>query len=359
MTRNLVLPLYKRLQVTKKVKKQTFADYFHLHKWMELFKGPDQQEEQKTLKKITIIGIHGWFPNSIMQRVLGEPTGTSSKFIEKMTESLNEWSKEQKEEIEITSIALECQGQIEYRVETHFDELILHAKTIMQSDYVYITTHSQGTPVSMMLVAKLIHLGIISHQKCCILAMAGISHGPFPYLQTYTKMMEENARELFDFNNPNSSVSKKYYESIEDVLNTGVKLVFVSSWFDQVVPLYSSLASALHHKNVLRALYVDFEGYDENDFLMRLVVFAIKLRNNMINDKDLFVYLSEVVAGALLGTGHSTIYDDNSVFKLAIDFMMSPELPGNHSAKIDAFEAPTKLNSYHLPWSNYNSYSIT
>eukprot|EP00835_Amoeboradix_gromovi_P004909 NODE_417_length_8973_cov_0.852941.p2 type:complete len:355 gc:universal NODE_417_length_8973_cov_0.852941:2942-1878(-) len=354
MTRNLVLPLYKRIQKIPKRQPQSLIDYFGLHKWMQLFKQQEVREEPKLPKRITVIGIHGWFPNSIMQRVLGEPTGTSSKFIEMMNNSLNEWSKLENQEIEITSIALECQGQIEYRVENHFDELILHAKTIMQSDYVFVTTHSQGTPVSMLLLAKLIHLGIISHQKCCVLAMAGISHGPFPYLQSYTKMMEDNARELFDFNNPNSGVSKKYYEALEDVLNTGVKLVFVSSWFDQVVPLYSSLASALHHKNVLRALYVDLEGYDEQDFLLRLVIFAIKLRNNMINDKDLFVYLSDVIAGAFLGTGHSTIYDDSNVFKLAIDFVMSPEIPGKHDAKIDAFEAPTKLNMYHLPWSIFN-----
>ena len=353
-TRNLVLPLYKRIQAIPKPQKESWLDYFNLHKWTLLFgRSQEVKEELKLPKRITIIGIHGWFPNSIVQRVMGEPTGTSTKFIEMMTSSLNEWSKQEQQEIEITSIALECQGQIEYRVESHFDDLMVHAKTIMQSDYVYITTHSQGTPVSTMLMAKLIDLGIINHQKCCILAMAGISHGPFPSFLSYTKIMEENARELFDFNNPNSSVSKKYYESLEDVLNTGVKILFVSSWFDQVVPLYSSLASALHHKNVLRALYVDVEGYDEKDFLFRLVVFGIKLRNNMINDKDLFVYLSDVIAGSFYGTGHSTIYEDSNVFKLAIDFMMSPEIPGKHDAQIDAFEAPTKLNMYHLPWSNH------
>eukprot|EP00834_Sanchytrium_tribonematis_P002782 NODE_93_length_21530_cov_0.700387.p9 type:complete len:361 gc:universal NODE_93_length_21530_cov_0.700387:15088-14006(-) len=360
MSKNLVLPIYKRVKQIPKQRRQTLVDYFNLHKWTQLFLPYEKKETStNTLKKITVIGIHGWFPNSIMQRVLGEPTGTSSKFAEMMTSSLNEWSKDEKQEIEITSITLECQGQIEFRVESHFDELILHAKTIMQSDEIFIATHSQGTPVSMMLIAKLIHLGIISHQKCCILAMAGISHGPFPYLQSYTKIMEDNARELFDFNNPNSPVSKRYYEAIEDVLNANVKIVFVSSWFDQVVPLYSSLASGLHHKNVLRALYVDHEGYDDQDFLLKLVLFAVKLRNKQINDKDLFVYLSDLIAGALLGTGHSTLYEESSVFRLAIDFLHSPEILGSRDLKIDAFEAPTKLNMYHLPWSIYNLFSTS
>jgi hypothetical protein len=32
------------------------------------------------IKKVVIIGVHGWFPGSILRRVLGDPVGTSSKF---------------------------------------------------------------------------------------------------------------------------------------------------------------------------------------------------------------------------------------------------------------------------------------
>lgn len=76
---------------------------------------------------------------------------------------------------------------------------------IVDADLIMIAAHSQGTPVSVMLVARLIREGLINlnKTKVCISALAGISHGPFPSLRSsiIVKYFEADAaRELFAFN---------------------------------------------------------------------------------------------------------------------------------------------------------------
>lgn len=60
-----------------------------------------------------------------------------------------------------------------------------YSKVIEDADIILWATHSQGTPVSAILLRKLIEEGIIqvNKQPICMLAMAGISHGPFPSLK--------------------------------------------------------------------------------------------------------------------------------------------------------------------------------
>lgn len=59
------------------------------------------------------------------------------------------------------------------------------------------------------------------------------------------------------------------------------------------------------------------------DFLTNLVAFALKLRNLGISDHSLIRELSGPLAGSLYtGEGHSRIYDEQSVYDLAVEFAL-------------------------------------
>ena len=81
--------------------------------------------------------------------------------------------------------------------------------------------------------------------------------------------------------NTNSEVSKAYVKALRNVVDHGVrrrallcfitghvttifkqvKMVYVASLNDQVVPLYSGLFTAASHPLILRALYIDGDAY--------------------------------------------------------------------------------------------------
>ena len=52
-------------------------------------------------------------------------------------------------------------------------------------------------------------------------------------------MEGEAARELFQFQNPDSAASKWYRKAVTTVLEAGVKILAIASLDDQVVPAYS------------------------------------------------------------------------------------------------------------------------
>jgi hypothetical protein len=86
----------------------------------------------------------------------------------------------------IVSIPLQYEGKVLDRVERLYDMLTNEYKeSIASADVILWTTHSQGTPVSTILLRRLIEDEIIhiKRQPICMLAMAGISHGPFPSLK--------------------------------------------------------------------------------------------------------------------------------------------------------------------------------
>src|SRR6185312_291956 len=155
-------------------------------------------------------------------------------------------------------------------------------------------------------------------QRIGMLAMAGVSHGPFSFLKSnlLVKYVEADAaRELFEFMESDSTVVKKYRAALKIVVNAGVKMVYVASMDDQVVPLYSAVFTGINHPSILRAIYINGPIYQADDFLTNLIVFAIRLRNHGISDHGLLVPLSEVVAGPFYCEGHSTLYEDLNVYK--------------------------------------------
>jgi hypothetical protein len=288
-----------------------------------------QQRDTNGIRKVAIIGVHGWFPVKLIRTVIGEPTGTSKKFCDEMHLALKDYLKVHNVELEpgnCTLIPLEGEGKVLNRVEILYQNLVKNEnwKTALhEADLVLVATHSQGTPTSTLLVARLIEEGMLcvasddpNMQRVGILAMAGISHGPFPFLKgnLIVRWFEaEAAQELFEFMDSETDIAKKYREALRIVLTSGVRFTCVASLEDQVVPLYSAVMTSIHHPSIMRAVYIDGATY-QDDFLTNLISFSLRLRNSGVDDHGVLVHLSEVVAGSIYGEGHSTIYEEREVY---------------------------------------------
>ncbi|OBZ83772.1 hypothetical protein A0J61_08176 [Choanephora cucurbitarum] len=341
--------------------------------FVEELKQAQQHEHQLIDKRIVIVGVHGWFPMKLVRSMIGEPTGTSIKFCEQMALGVRKYFEREHQVMlplsAITVVPLEGEGKVEDRVNQLYAKLIENSEwleAVSSADVVLWATHSQGTPVSVMLLQRLLERGHIQliRQSLSVLAMAGISHGPFPALKgnLIVKYFEADAaRELFEFMDHSSPISIKFRQSLEYILECGVKLVSTGSMQDQVVPLYSSIMHAVNHPNILRSIYIDGHIYSDDDFLIDLVVFGLKLRNAGLSDHDLLVHLSEVLAGNIyaLEGGHSTIYEELEVYMTVIrytfetapfgDFIPTHCYPTKQPSTL-AFQAKQQLNPFFLPW---------
>ncbi|KAF6742553.1 hypothetical protein DFP72DRAFT_810885 [Ephemerocybe angulata] len=342
-------------------------------------------------KRVVVIGVHGWFPGAMMRTMLGEPTGTSSKFANMMEAALEEFEQEHGVNLEkVTKIPLEGEGTIERRVEKLYSSLVANSEwmdDLREADVVFVATHSQGSVVSTHLLNKLIQNGIVytraeemvvsggdtfpssvgmpkpyarKVQRVCCLALCGIHLGPLRYLRSsslvapYIQYFESTAaRELFEFQDTESAVSKAYVKALENVLDHGIKMVYVASLNDQVVPIYSGIFTAATHPLILRALYIDGDAYHSSDFLSNLLVLLLRLRNSGIPDGGLLTHLSEGTAGSLSGVGHSTAYEELATYSLAVRYLFLTNSGAEEYPKlvVDQFNAAHEQNDYEIPWS--------
>lgn len=224
----------------------------------------------------------------------------------------------------ILPIPLEGEGQVDDRVNRLYDQLVSRDEWIQalkKADVVFLATHSQGTVVSTALLARMLDTGLISGAKTHMLAMCAIAQGPFVHLSTtwgastYFNYIESPAaKELFEFQDPDSPLSVKFLTCLQIVLSAGIKVTVVGSINDQVVPLYSAMFSGINHPGLVRAVYIDSAAFRTSDFLANLVVFGARLRNAGLTDHDLVYHVSEALAGALTGVGHSKIYEEPDVY---------------------------------------------
>lgn len=307
--------------------------------------------EPPKIKKALAIGVHGLFPATYLRPMVGQPTGTSIKFANHCADSIRRWADSHGcEGCEIQKVALEGEGKIGDRVENLWKLLLNWIDLIRQADLIMVACHSQGVPVGIMLVAKLIELGIVTTPRIGICAMAGVSLGPFPSYQSGMGMLMGTAAELWEFANPESEVSKRLEASLRVLLAHGVRVTYIGSIDDQVVPLESALYSSATHPLLYRAVFVDARVHAP-DFIAHLVGFALKLRNMGVSDHGLIRELSVPLAGSLYsGAGHSTLYDDPQVYDLAISHALETSDVGRVPCKIRKHGGITNPNPYHLPW---------
>ncbi|CAE6491825.1 unnamed protein product [Rhizoctonia solani] len=336
--------------------------------------------------RAAVIGVHGWFPGPLVRSVFGEPTGTSVKFATMGVDALRQFAEKHDLELEsVTPMPLEGEGTIEHRVTKLYDDLLKHPQWLAdlhRADVVLVATHSQGSIVSTHLIARLISDGhirtktnrdavnrateqtgvlppVASHRICC-LAMCGIHMGPLyslnsssfaqPYLQWFES---QAARELFEFQNTESEVSRKYVAALSTALDHGTKFVYIASLNDQVVPIYSGAFVAASHPLILRGLFLDGDAYSSSDFLSNLLVLLLRVKNAGLDEHGLVVHLSEATAGSLSGIGHSTAYEDLAPYTLAVRYMfetsdLAPD--NNNKLSVDAFQAHSSRNDYEIPW---------
>ncbi|KAL2142618.1 hypothetical protein VTI28DRAFT_882 [Corynascus sepedonium] len=276
-------------------------------------------KEPPKIKKAIAIGVHGLFPATYLRPMIGQPTGTSIKFANNCAEAIRRWADTHGcQDCEIEKVALEGEGKIGERVENLWKLLLNWIDLIRKADLILIGCHSQGVPVSIMLLAKLIELGVVGSTRVGVCAMAGVSLGPFPDYRSSMGILMGSAAELWEFADPQSEVSKRLEASLKVVLNYGARLTYIGSIDDQLVPLESAIYAPAHHPYIYRAVFIDGRIHAP-DFIAHLVGFALKLRNLGVSDHGLIRELSTPLAGSLYsGEGHSRLYDDERVYDLAV-----------------------------------------
>jgi hypothetical protein len=139
-------------------------------------------------------------------------------------------------------VALEGEGRISDRVDNLWKLMLNWIDHIRKADLIILACHSQGVPVSIMLLEKLIDLGIITDAKIGVCAMAGVALGPFPDYKS--SILIGSAAELWDFGNPQSNNSQRFEASLRRVLDHGARVTFIGSIDDQLVPM--EVSCALH-----------------------------------------------------------------------------------------------------------------
>lgn len=133
-------------------------------------------KERPKVKKALAIGIHGLFPAALLRTVMGQPTGTSIKFANHAAAAIRRWGDLNGcVDCEIEKVALEGEGRIAERVDNLWKLLLNWIDHIRKADFIMIACHSQGVPVAVMLVAKLIEFGVVSTTRIAICAMGKFS----------------------------------------------------------------------------------------------------------------------------------------------------------------------------------------
>ena len=188
------------------------------------------------IRKAIAIGVHGLIPATYLRPMIGQPTGTSLRFANLCADAIRRWADAHgSPNCDIEKVALEGEGKIQDRVENLWKLMLNWIEHIRHADLILIACHSQGVPVSIMLVEKLIDLGIITNAKIGVCAMAGVGLGPFPEYKS--SILMGSTAELWDFGNPESTNSQRFEASLKRVLDYGARITFIGSIDDQLVPM--------------------------------------------------------------------------------------------------------------------------
>ncbi|KAJ5629657.1 hypothetical protein N7528_003314 [Penicillium herquei] len=324
-----------------------------LGRFLHYNKGPEHNhvsrvKEPPRIKRALAIGVHGYFPAPLIRTVLGQPTGTSIRFSNMAAESIRKYTADHGYSCEIEKIALEGEGRISERVDLLWKLLLNWMEEIRKADFILVACHSQGVPVSIMLVAKLISFGCVNASRVGVCAMAGVNMGPFSSYRS--RWISGSAGELFEFEQPSSRVSKDYEAALKCALDFGVRISYIGSIDDQLVSLESSLFSPINHPYIYRSVFVDGRVHAPS-FVSHLVGFALKLRNLGIPDHGLIRELSTPLAGSLYtGDGHSRLYDDEAVYYMAIQFALETSIVPEASLQIKRSSPSVPSNPFILPF---------
>ncbi|CAN3358981.1 hypothetical protein DICA4_D12794 [Diutina catenulata] len=301
---------------------------------------PAEPGQLRKIKKILIIGVHGFFPTKMIRPLIGAPKGTSLKFANEAERAILRYCHENglisaadSNDMSIQKIALEKEGKIFDRVGFFTEVLIKWRQELNDADFIFVAAHSQGCVVSIILLARLIAMGILENplrKRIGILGMAGINNGPFYgaeksfFMKAYSTIEHDSLLELFELTKFDTHQSKEYKQSMQIIVNCNVKICFIGSVNDQLVPLYSALASHVFHPNIYRACYIDHSS-NTPLFIQKLVSLCCHLQNIGYFDNNVLKELSPSLAGPMTGGGHSKIYNDGKVYDMGIKFILDTD----------------------------------
>ncbi|CCK68796.1 uncharacterized protein KNAG_0B03540 [Huiozyma naganishii CBS 8797] len=326
--------------------------------------------------KVLLVGVHGFFPKKMFRTFIGEPTGTSTKFVNEAERVVLDYFKEKSTQIEVSKIALEKEGEIFERVDYFYEIMKKWVKAINNADLIYFVSHSQGCPVTIILLAKLIETGIINMENTkiyntvdygvsftpkkkiiALLGMAGCNNGPFYgrdqslLVRAYTTIAQDSMMELFEFQKFDSLQSKKLIQGLRFIISHNVKVTFVASINDQLIPVYSSFCSFADHPNIFRATFIDRDS-NTPAFITRLAKISGTLINLGYDDHNMVKELSPSLVGPLTTGGHSSIYKEYQVYRLGIKFALeTTDTPHEIPVKYTPYNlSEFGTNPYRLPW---------
>lgn len=321
----------------------------------------------KKIKKILVIGVHGFFPTRMIRPLIGAPKGTSLKFANEAEKAVIRYCIENglieehnSNDTSIQKIALEKEGKIFDRVSFFTEILQKWQEELNNADFIFVAAHSQGCVVSIILLAQLIKLGILKDplsKRIGILGMAGINNGPFYgvdqsfFMKAYSAIEHDSLMELFELTKFTSEQSLVYKESMQIIINSNVKVCFIGSINDQLVPLYSAVASHIFHPNIYRACYIDHSSSTPL-FIQKLVSLCCQLQNMGYFDNNVLKELSTALAGPLTGGGHSKIYNDGKVYDLGVKFILDTDdiiIPPTDYAQSYKVDKPLSYNINNQP----------
>lgn len=325
--------------------------------------GSISSKRKKLAKKAVVISLHSFLPPKFVKLIIGQSTGSSSKFAKAALEALKAWLDERYSEVgDIQLISLEGFGTIGSRVEESFQLLQNWELDINDADFVFFVGNSIASPALLLLAQKVIESESfdLSDKKVGLLSIAGANLGPYFGLDTkvviraYTQSENEIINELFELQKPASSLSMSIKEALQSLCASNVKVTLSGSVSDQFVPLSSALAQHIRHPNIYRCIYVD-EGSEVPLFLVKLISIVLTMENVGYGDHNLLWLLLDITHGAIhLNGSHGKIHGDNTIFETGIRFALETTSVRH---KRDAKELPSSFatgdiekNMYHLPW---------
>ncbi|KAK6462565.1 hypothetical protein DFJ63DRAFT_319379 [Scheffersomyces coipomensis] len=287
-------------------------------------------KKRSQIKRVVVIGIHGFLPIKLVRTLIGQSTGNSIKYVSEASKCIRQWLEDKEScQVEINTIALEGEGKIEDRVQKLMILIENWISLLETSDFVFFVSHGQGTPVAINLLSRLLeahpHISPSSLKKIGLLSMSGIINGPYKGLDSklviraYTPFENEIIRELFEFQNPISQVSQNLINSLRNLVRRNVKITLSGSINDQFIPLYSSLGINFNHPNIFRDLFVIENNNDIPTFMIKFIKVLIIMKNMGINqDYKLIHHLSEKCMGTINNGGHCKIYGNDEIYTMAI-----------------------------------------
>ena len=86
-------------------------------------------------------GVHGYFPAPLLQKVLGQPTGTSMRFANGAANAIQKWTAHHGYSCEVEKVALEGEGKISERLELLWKLLLNWLEDIRKADFILVACH--------------------------------------------------------------------------------------------------------------------------------------------------------------------------------------------------------------------------